>query len=455
MKNIWASSPRHILLSKASTSSIQRPPRAMPITNRRVFLGQLAAVAASTYLDPRALAAPRDQQRRRKIAFIGTEVRTHSHAQHFLDRLTLGYGWRGAWQDPRLDIASVYIDQFPQGDLARERVRKHHLNLCPNIVDALTLGTGKLAVDGVVIIGEHGDYPVNEMGQRLYPRYEWFKQCVKVFEASGRAVPVFNDKHLSTTWAHCSEMVADSKRLRFPFLAGSSLPVTRRLPAIDMPHGTPLSESVCVAYGGVDSYDFHGLETAQCMSERRRGGEVGIRAVQALRNAAAWDRLARPEHANTRKLIASALTRSHNLPVEGGYYTDPIGFDWARRVFPEAVAYFIDHRDGFRTTLLLVGIRDFNYAGMRSDTGDIISCQMYLPMPTHGSSTADFFHPLVHYIEEMILTGKTPYPVERTLLTSGMTLACVESLHRGQIRIETPQMTVRYKVGSKSTFWQD
>ena len=33
---------------------------------------------------------------------------------------------------------------------------------------------------------------------------------------------------------------------------------------------------MCVCYGGVDSYDFHGLETAQCMSERRRGGEVGI-----------------------------------------------------------------------------------------------------------------------------------------------------------------------------------
>lgn len=423
--------------------------------NRRSFLATLGGLAASQALLPSPLAARSATGSRKKIAFLGTEVRTHSHAQHFLDRLTLGYGWRGSWQLPRLDVASVFIDQFPNGDLARQRIERHKLNLCPTIADALTLGTGKLAVDGVVIIAEHGDYPANDKGQRLYPRYEWFKECVRVFEASGRAVPVFNDKHLSTTWERCAEMVADSKRLRFPFFAGSSLPVTRRLPAIDMPHGVPLAESVCVAYGGVDSYDIHALETAQCMSERRRGGEVGIRSVHALRDAALWDRLAQPEHATTRELVVAALTRSHNLPVEGGYYTDRITFDWARQALPKGVAYFVEHRDGFRTTMLLTAIRDFNYAGKRTDTGEIISCQMYLPMPTHGSSTADFFHPLVRHIEDMVLTGHVPYPVERTLLTSGMTLAGVESLHRGQVRIDTPEMAVRYKVGSKSTFWRD
>jgi hypothetical protein len=423
-------------------------------TSRRTFLHGLAAVAGAALLGAPRL-APAAQAARKKIAFLGTEVRTHSHAQHFLDRLALGYGWRGGWQEPRLDIASVFIDQFPEGDLARERVKKYGLKLYPSIAEALTLGTGKLAVDGVVIIAEHGKYPTNEKGQRLYPRYEWFKECVKVFEASGRAAPVFNDKHLSTTWARCAEMVADSKRLGFAFLAGSSLPVTRRMPAIDMPHGVPLAESVCVAYGGVDSYDIHALETAQCMSERRRGGEVGIRSVHALRGAKMWERLGEPRHEATRKLVVAALTRSHNLPVEGGYYTDRITFEWARRVFPEGLGYFIEHLDGFRTTMLLVGIQDFNYAGLRSDTGEIVSCQMYLPMPTHGSTTADFFHPLVRHIEDLVLTGKAAYPVERTLLTSGMTLAAVDSLHRGQVQVDTPEMKVRYEVGAESTYWRD
>ena len=392
---------------------------------------------------------------RKKIAFLGTVVRTHSHAQHFLDRLTLGYAWDGEWQSPRVEVASVYIDQFPEEDLGRERVQRHGLTLYPSIAEALTLGTGKLAVDGIVIIAEHGDYPDNNKGQKLYPRYEWFKECVKVFEASGRSAPVFNDKHLSTSWERCAEMVAHSKRLNFPFFAGSSLPVTRRLPSIDMPYEAPLSESVCIAYGGIDSYDIHALETAQCMSERRLGGEVGIRSVHALRGNPLWERLSKPERESTQKLVVAALSRSHNLPVEGGYYSAPLTFSWARKAFPEAVGYFIEHLDGFHTTMILTDIQDFNYAGLRSDTGEIISCQMYLPMPTHGSTTADFFHPLVRYIEDMVLTGQVPYPIERTLLTSGMTLAGVESLHQGQSLIMTPEMNVRYTVRPESTFWKD
>ena len=82
----------------------------------------------------------------KKIAFLGTEVRQHSHAQHFLDRLVMGYGWRGGWQEPRVEMASVYIDQFPEeGDLGKQRIEKYGLTLYPTIAEALTLGTGELA----------------------------------------------------------------------------------------------------------------------------------------------------------------------------------------------------------------------------------------------------------------------------------------------------------------------
>lgn len=419
-----------------------------PGPTRREFLQTSVGLSAVAALGASAPGSPR-----KTIAFLGTEITTHSHPQHFLDRLAIGYTWDGNWHAPTVDIAGVYIDQFPKGDLTPGRMEKYGLTLYPTIREALTLGGDRLAVDGVVIIGEHGRYPRNELGQTLYPRYEFFKQVVEVFEESGRSVPVFNDKHLSTTWERCAEMVADSKRLGFAFLAGSSLPVTRRLPAIDMPHGTPLAESVCVGYGGVDSYDFHGLETAQCMSERRRGGEVGIRSVQALRGSSVWERLTESDRETTRRLLVSALTRSHNLPVETGYPTGPVSFEWARAVFSEPIAYFIEHLDGFRTTLFLLPIRDFNYAGLNSETGEILSCQMYLPMPSHGSTTADFFNPLTHHIEDMVYTGRAAYPVERTLLTSGMVIAAVQSLRQGGAVVETPEMAVRYTVPDQSFFW--
>ena len=411
------------------------------------------AFAAGGPIIRSADAAP-DVDSRPKVAFLGTVVKTHSHAQHFLDRHTMGYTWKGGWQEPRVQVASVFIDQFPEEDLARERIRRHRLRQFPTVEEALTLGGEKLAVDGVILIGEHGDYPRNEKGQKRYPRYDWFKKVVKVFEDSGRSVPVFNDKHLSTDWDECVEMVEDSRRLDFAFLAGSSLPVTRRLPGIDMPYGARVAESVCVAYGGIDSYDIHALETAQCMSERRAGGEKGVKEVHALRADNLWNRLHEADCESTRKLIVSALTRSHNLPVQTGYPTDRISIEWFRQKMPDTTGYLIEHHDGLRTTMLLTSIRDFNYAGMLDD-GSIVSCQMYLPMPKHGSTTADFFNPLAHHIETTIIQRKTPYPVERTLLTSGIVIAGVDSLFAGEKPQATPHLNVQYTAPRESTFWND
>src|SRR5688572_9539295 len=149
-----------------------------PFVSRRSFLVSAAATAAMMSFPMRAA-----ERRRKKIALIGTEVRRHSHAQHFIDRFLLGYTWGGAWRRPEVDLVSLYIDQFPEGDLARAAAKRHGVPIYPSIAEALTLGTSKLAVDGVVIIGEHGKYPKNEKGQTLYPRYKFFKEIVNVFES--------------------------------------------------------------------------------------------------------------------------------------------------------------------------------------------------------------------------------------------------------------------------------
>ena len=166
-----------------------------------------------------------------------------------------------------------------------------------------------------------------------------------------------------------------------------------------------------------------------------------------------WEKLAGRE--TTKRLLVSALSRSNTLPVTDGYPTDAVTFEWARKVFADGLGYFIEHRDGFHTSSFLFAVQDFNYAGLRRDNDEVIACQMHLPMPGSGATTADFFNPLVHHIERMIIENHAPYPVERTLLTSGMTLAAVESLHRGQSLIETPEMAVRYEAPKESLFWRD
>ena len=415
--------------------------------NRRSFLQMAGAGLAATPL----LAATKP---RKRVAMLITEVRRHSHGQHFLDRFLEGYGWGGRWHKPEVDLVSIYVDQFPESDLAREREKRLGIKIYPSIAEALTLGGSNLAVDGVIIIAEHGRYKKTEKGQTLYPRYEFFKETVKVFEASGRAVPVFNDKHLSTDWTRCQEMVADSKRLGFPFHAGSSLPVTRRMPELELPHNVPLKASVSICYGGVDSYDFHGLETAQCMSERRKGGESGIRSMQALRGAAVWKRVEEDEE--TRRLFLAALSRSEHRTAPEDQTFAPPSMELAKMMARDPVGYFYEHVDGFRTAMFMMNglVRDFTYAGLR-DNGKIETCIMYLPMPGDTATTANFFNPLCWHIEQMVLTGREPYPVERTLLTSGMTLFGVESLHRGQVKLETPEMAnVKYHAERESKFWR-
>ncbi|MCY2966676.1 MAG: hypothetical protein NT069_24115 [Planctomycetota bacterium] len=282
--------------------------------DRRAFLGTLGTLVMA----PRPLAwAANDPDRvhatpkRRRIAIITTVWKYLSHAQHMGDRFLVGYPRHGEWHHSALEVVSLFVDQRPEGDLSERRAATHGFKIYPTIAEALRCGTDKLAVDGVVIIGEHGEYPTNAKGQILYPRFEFFEQVVKVFDADGGAVPVFNDKHLSYSGEKAAKMVAHSKRLKFPFLAGSSLPVTWRLPAVEIPYGAELEDALMVGVGGTDAMDYHALEAMQCMIERRKGGETGVKSVQMLEGEAVWK--AGDEGRWSKRLLEAALSRSDSL----------------------------------------------------------------------------------------------------------------------------------------------
>jgi hypothetical protein len=390
---------------------------------------------------------------RKKLAIVTTVWRYLSHAQHMGDRFLVGYPLEGKWHRPAMDVVALYVDQKPEGDQSAERARSFGFKVYPTIAEALRCGGSKLAVDGVLIIGEHGDYPHNEKGQILYPRFEFFRQAADVFEADGRAVPVFNDKHLSYSFTKARAMVDASKRLGFPFLAGSSLPVTWRLPPVDLPLGCDIEEALMVGVGGSDPMDFHALEAMQCMVERRRGGggETGVKAVQLVEGDAVW--AAGDQKRWSWELLASALSRSDSLQgltVQDGRTQDLTAGRAIRAIVPKPSAYFIDYTDGFKATLLMLNgaLADYNFAARVRGTPEPISCQFLLPPnPNVAYSTC-----LMHQVETMIESGQAPYPVERTMLVSGILESCLDSKVQDHRRLDTPHLAVRYQPPRESMF---
>jgi len=386
----------------------------------------------------------------KRIAVITTVYRYLTHAQHEVDRILVGYPHNGQWHRPDMKVVSLYVDQKPEGDLSAERAREFGFQVFPTIAQALRCGGDKLAVDAVMIVGEHGDYPRNEKGQILYPRYEWFKQCIELFEKDGRAVPVFNDKNLSYSFAKAKWMVESSRRLGFPLLAGSSLPVTWRLPDIELPLGCEIEEPLMVGEGDSDAMDYHALEALQCMVERRKGGETGVKAVQLLENDDVWK--AGEAGRWSMDLLTAALSRSdtpQGLTVKDGRTQDLVHNGELPKLVKNPWAYFIEYADGLKATLLMLNgaVADFNFAARVKGSG-IQSTQFLLtPEPNVTYSAC-----LMGKVEEMFATRRAPYPVERTLIVSGILESCLTSRIQNHQRLETPHVKIQYQPPRQSQY---
>lgn len=411
--------------------------------SRRDFLQ--TGVAAAGMLASAADAPPK------RLAIITTIYRLQSHGQHIGDRFLIGYPYAGEWHKPNVRVVSLYVDQKPEGDLSGARAQQFGLKVYRTVAEALCCGGSKLAVDAVLIVAEHGDYPHNEKGQILYPRYEFFEQCVEVFKRSGRSAPVYNDKHLSYSFTKAEAMVDASRRMRFPMLGGSSLPVTFRLPELELPLGCEIEEALMLGEGASDPMDFHALEGLQCMVERRGRGETGVKAVQLIEGDAVWE--AGKQGRFSQDLLISAFSRS-DTPMgpdqAEGRPQDLVSSGLLPKLVPNPAAYFIEYRDGLRATLLMLNgaLNDFNFAARLKGVPEAQSLQFLLtPNPNVTYSAC-----LVHGIEQMFQTRVAPYPIERTLLVSGILESCLTSKVQNHQRLETPHLDVAYHPPTQSTF---
>lgn len=365
---------------------------------------------------------------RKRIAAIITEYRPNSHADVIVTKFLRGFPTDDGLIPPRVDMASMYVDQFAENDMSRSFSEAYDVPIYPSIVKALTLGGKELAVDGVLLIGEHGDYAWNEKEQHLYPRKYFMEQICGVMAVSGRTAPIYNDKHLSYNWHDAKWMYDRAAQLGAPFMAGSSLPFFWRSPWVEHDLDAPIEEAVAIGFSGLDIYGFHTLETLQCMVERRSGGETGVAAVTCLEGAAVWD-AAEAGHWSL-DLAEAACEAIENKPA--GHMKEHC---------KNPALFLVEYRDGFCGAVLMLNgyVTDLAYAARVA--GQVVASEFYCPpAPPHAH-----FSYLSLNIEEMFLTGIPTYPVERTLLTTGVLEAALDSRYRGHIRLETPYLDVSYR----------
>lgn len=377
-----------------------------------------------------------------RVAVLCTVWFPGSHADVIVGRLLNGYDFDGVHQQARIEVASVYLEQLgshdweptSRTDIGVDACRRHGVPMFETVGEALSLGGSGVAVDGVLIIGEHGDYGWGEFEQKLYPRRRMFDASVAAMVAAGRTVPVFVDKHLAWTFTDAAKMVADAARLGIPLLAGSSLPVAWRTPTgANWPLGAPASEAVVVGVAATEPGArptelncWHYLEFAQAFLERRAGGETGVATVAAVTGSAVDSTIAL-------KLGRSELLRAAiaALDIETD---DPVAL--ARQCANDL--FLVRYADGTSLTLLNLDLHDNRTAVAIRGAEDTVVASAWTRDPHHGHFTF-----LVRQIESLVLTGRSPYPVDRTLLTTGVIQAALVARHEQRL-VQTPHLALSY-----------
>ena len=412
---------------------------ALPRTGRRDFLKAGMAVPAALANERAVGQATAPAVRRPKLAVILTQYGASSHGVCYCTKFLEGKQFDDHFEPPRCDVVAMHLMEVSKDDVGIETAKRHNVPLYPSVATALCQGGDALAVDGVVVVGEHGTYPLNAKGQQLYPRRELFDQVTGVFRQSGRVVPVFNDKHMSWNWSWARYMWSTIQRMKIPWMAGSSLPYAKFEPLVSLPHGERLDHIVAVGYGGIESYGFHALETGQRIAECRAGGETGVRSVQVLSGKAVWE--AQSAGRWPRDIAAAAF----------GSVKQPSGRPEDHTA--DVHAFDIEYRDGQRMTVIMANgySQEFAFAYRPRGGGQITAASYLLdPVPRlkHFSAT-------VRALEEMYLSGEPTARSERTYLTTGILAYGVESHYRGGIRLSTPDLNISYHPMPTPEHWRE
>ncbi len=396
--------------------------------NRRSILkigtGSLMAGMVGTFSGSTSNALGNQSRETKSVAAVITVYFQNSHADVLLTKIM--EGWKhDRGPGPDLRLASIYIDQRDGSEFGLEVLKRNNIPIFDTIEQAITAGGNSIPVDGVLSVGEHGKYPVNELGQQLYPRKRFFEQITDAFKKYQRVVPVFNDKHISTVWSDAKWMYDRAQEMKVPFMAGSSLPVTYRTHPIDLPLGSEIESVVGIGYSGLDIYGFHALECFQTLVERRANAERGVKWVRCLEGKAVWE-LVDSSWVDADVLQAALDIVPRSVPTV--------------RDDPGVVLFQFEYVDGLRGSLFMVPSASRNGVAIKRKGHPIMATSFEeRPEPKHPH-----FAYLLKGIEQMIHSGRPPYPVERTLLTGGILDRALKSKFEGGTVQQTPELQIAY-----------
>jgi len=398
-----------------------------------------AAAAAADTADPNSprFAKPAEKPRFGKIAAVNSVCHVNSHAYHLIGRFLMGYSWDGFHHQPPWKLAGMFNDQYPANDVAKKWSAKYGFRIGKTVADAL-VGPDGMDIDGVMLIAEHGEYPMNPLGQKLYPRHKLFMEIAQVFRDQKRSVPVYIDKHFSYDHKLAHEMMATARELNIPLLAGSSEPSTSRVPSIEPPLGAPMTEGLVCHTGPREVYGTHALESLQCVFERRNAIEPGIKSVRAIEGDEVWK--AGDAGVWSWDLLNAAIARSPSRNIGD-----------IRENVEKPFAILLEYRDGAKASCLNIRqhVGEFNFAARVKGVKDPVSFSFVEPVPPG----ANYFNPLVHHIERLF-AGKPTYPADRTLLCTTALDFAMRSVAAGGVRYESPFLHVSYPVPADSGFFR-
>jgi len=369
-------------------------------------------------------------RRKPKVAFITTTYSSgSSHSDVIGTKLFLGIPTDKGLETPEIEVASFWIDQIAPGHTGPRIAKLNNVPIFDSIHDAMTLGGKKIAVDAVIYVGEHGDYPLNRLRQKMYPRMNHLEQIFRVIDTYNHPLPVFNDKHLSYNWLDCKWIYDRARELNVPMMAGSSLAYCWRDPILHHPIGTRITDAVGIGYASLDAYGHHVLELLQCMVERRKGGETGVASVQGLEGKSVWQAI---DEGRISGELVEAACNSIKGRASGSM----------REVVKNPRAIILNYNDGLKAAILMLDeYVNSGWAYAAKADGKTVATEFVL---SSGPIFAHFSYLTLNIQGFITRGGIPPAPIERNLLTSGLIDMGIRSVAAGEKLIETPFLNMTY-----------